>query len=273
MSNIDRMSHTLYYQLADQYEVSAIYHHENSLMFRAKPFQDGQNAESITKKRLVRAGFTAVFTEDNQGILITIRHSEKRKIPWINIGLFILTLGTMYYVYPGGFGDKMEFVVSLILILLFHEFGHYFAGRRRGVIMSLPYFIPAPNIVGTFGAVIKSKSPFTNRRDLIEVGATGPIAGFIVAILVLIYGLQNAQVIQSGAADGLMLGDSFLIQFLAWLIVGPIPAGYDFALSPAGWAGWVGLFITMLNLLPVGQLDGGHILYGLAGRHQRRGPV
>ncbi len=271
MTNIDRMSNTLYYQLADQYEVSAIYHHDESLMFRVRPYQDSQNAKTIVKNRIGKAGFSANFTEDAQGCLITIKRSGERKIPWLNLVLFIITLGTMYYVAPGnGFGDYAEFVISLILILLFHEFGHYFAGRRRGVIMSLPYFIPAPNIVGTFGAVIKSKSPFTSRRDLIEVGATGPIAGFIIAVIVLIYGLQNAEIVQSGAIDGLMLGSSLLMQFLTWLVVGPIPEGYDFALSPAGWAGWVGLFITMINLLPIGQLDGGHILYGLAGRYQHR---
>lgn len=270
MNEIDRMSHNLYYQLADLYEVTAIYHHGDSLIFRVNPRLDSARAETEMKRRLSGAGFSANLSEDGQGPIITVRPKTEKKIPWVNIGLFILTLGAMYYVYPGDFSMKFEFVVSLITILLFHEFGHYFAGKRRGVNMSLPYFIPAPNIVGTFGAIIKSKSPFTNRRDLIEVGAAGPIAGFIIAVIVLVYGLQNVQIVETGSTAGMMLGDSLLLRFLAWLIVGPIPEGFDFVLSPAAWAGWVGLLVTMLNLLPLGQLDGGHIIYGLAGRYQHR---
>lgn len=269
MKNIDQMSQTLYYQLADLYEVSAIYHHGESLLFRVRPYIDASRAEEEMKKRLGNAGFDAAISDDGKGTLITVKAREEKKIPWVNIVLFILTVATMYYVYPGDFGMKLEFVISLSAILLFHEFGHYFAGKRRGVIMSLPYFIPAPNIVGTFGAIIKSKSPFTNRRDLIEVGAAGPIAGFIISLIVLIYGLQNATLVEAGSG-GLIVGDSLLIRFLSWLIVGPLPEGKDFLLSPAAWAGWVGLLVTMLNLLPIGQLDGGHIIYGLAGRFQHK---
>jgi len=269
MKNIDQMSHTLYYQLADLYEVHAIYHHGDNLLFRVRSYGDPVQAETQMKKRLGDAGFDASVNDDGTGSMITVKAREKKKFPWLNILLFILTVATMYYVYPGSFGMKMEFVISLSAILLFHEFGHYFAGKHRGVIMSLPYFIPAPNIVGTFGAIIKSKTPFTNRRDLIEVGAAGPVSGFIIALIVLIYGLQNATLVNAGNA-GLMLGDSLLIRLLSWLIVGPIPEGKDFVLSPAAWAGWVGLLVTMLNLLPIGQLDGGHIIYGLAGRFQHK---
>ncbi len=270
MQNFDEMSRTLYYRLADLYDITAIYHHGDSLLFRVRPHIDDAAAEAEMKRRLAGTEYEAAVSDDGNGTIITFRERKERKIPWLNIGLFILTLGTMYYIYPGTVNDKLEFVVSLIAILLFHEFGHYFAGRRRGVNMSLPYFIPAPNIVGTFGAIIKSKSPFLNRRDLIEVGAMGPIAGFVVAILVLMYGLQSSPMVQGSMEGAIILGDSLLLKFLSWLIIGPLPAGYDYSLSPAAWAGWVGLLVTMLNLLPIGQLDGGHIIYGLAGRFQHK---
>ncbi len=269
MKNIDQMSQTLYYQLADLYEVNAIYHHGDTLLFRVNPYGDPSESESLMKKRLGDAGFDATISNEGTGAMIRVKASEKKKFPWLNILLFILTLGTMYYVFPGDFGMKMEFIISLSAILLFHEFGHYFAGKHRGVIMSLPYFIPAPNIVGTFGAIIKSKTPFTNRRDLIEVGAAGPVSGFIISLIVLIYGLQESTFIATGRAD-LIFGSSLLFKFLGWLILGPTPAGHTIHLSPAAFAGWVGLLVTMLNLLPIGQLDGGHIIYGLAGRLQHK---
>jgi membrane-associated protease RseP (regulator of RpoE activity) len=173
-----------------------------------------------------------------------------------------------FFKESGVIADRLEFTIALMDILLFHEFGHYLAGKRRGVLMSLPYFLPAPNFIGTFGAVIKSRTPFTNRRDLIEVGAAGPIAGFVVSLIALAIGLNNTEIIQV-ESGGLILGDSLLLKFLAWLIVGPIPEGFDFVLSPAAFAGWVGLLVTTINLLPLGQLDGGHIIYGLIGPKQR----
>jgi membrane-associated protease RseP (regulator of RpoE activity) len=211
----------------------------------------------------------------------------KKKFPTVNVILFFATLLTMvfaplitsdmifkpseaykYITETNFLGDQIEFAIALMAILIFHEFGHYFAGRRRGVFMSFPYFLPAPNIAGTFGAVIKSRSPITNRRDLIEVGATGPVAGFIISLIVLSIGLNNSEIRLVGEGSGLILGDSLLLKFLTWLIVGPIPEGYDFYLSSAAFAGWVGLLVTMLNLLPLGQLDGGHIIYGLFGKWQ-----
>ncbi|MCP4706532.1 MAG: site-2 protease family protein, partial [candidate division Zixibacteria bacterium] len=250
-------------------------------------------AISKIKFRLDRLGFEVTINEDINGLMVIIKKSKKYRIPYLNILLFFATLITMffapillsfdfsYFDQPGAYQERFEFTLSLMAILLFHEFGHYLVGRRRGVFMSLPYFIPAPNIVGTFGAIIKSKSPFTNRRDLIEVGAGGPIAGFVVSVIVLCFGLQGSEIVLSGskagmnlifaigAETGLVLGDSLLIKFLSWLIIGPIPEGYDFMLSPAAFAAWVGLLVTMINLLPLGQLDGGHVIYALIGKKQR----
>ncbi len=280
MNKPDTISQTIYYHMTDLYDVGAIYHHGNSLIFRAIPKKDPAHAFQVLRKRLKSIGFKASSREDLQGYLISVAELPwQRRIPPLNAILFFVTLITMFiapifYTHlsisdmlsSAFILDRLEFTIALIIILLFHEFGHYLAGRRRGLLMTLPYFIPAPNFVGTFGAIIKSRSPFSNRRDLIEVGAAGPISGFVIAIFVLMYGLQNAVIAPSGG--GLTLGDSLLIRFLGWLIIGPLPIGYDYMLPSAALAGWVGLLITMLNLLPLGQLDGGHIIYGLFGRKQ-----
>nr|MBN2276846.1 site-2 protease family protein [candidate division Zixibacteria bacterium] len=291
MKNPDLMSKTIYYQLAGLFDITAIYTHNNRLIFRARPRIETSEAIRTMKKKLAASGFSAVVREDIDGILITI-DEDSRKIPWLNIVLLGATLATMFFApliwgfdfdfithpgkiveflnEPGVIRERIEFTAALISILLFHEFGHYLAGRRRGVLMSLPYFLPAPNIAGTFGAVIKSRSPITNRRDLIEVGATGPIAGFVVSVLVLAIGFYNSGLIYVPSPEGLGIGDSLLTRFLAWAIYGPIPENYYIQLTPAIFAGWVGLLVTMLNLLPLGQLDGGHIIYGLFGRRQHQ---
>jgi len=288
----DLISRTIYYQLADLFEISAIYNHNGRLIFRAHAYADKDKAVEKMRRRLKPSGYLSDIREDPDGLLIIIREDESPKLPWTNILLFMGTLITMFFAplmwrldvdvllnpgaimeylsRPGAIRESVEFTVALISILLFHEFGHYLAGRRRGVFMSLPYFIPAPNIAGTFGAVIKSRSPITNRRDLIEVGATGPVAGFVIAVIAIAIGFANANLMELNTAGGWSLGESLLIRFIGWLIIGPIPDGYAVELSPIIFAGWVGLLVTMLNLLPLGQLDGGHIVYGLFGRVQHR---
>ena len=292
MKDPDLAAKAIYYQLTDLFEISAIYSHGGRLLFRARPYFEKEEAIARMRSRLRQAGMEVDVREDQAGLLIAVKETSVRKIPWVNLVLFLLTLVTVFlapvfwesdmdillkparlYAYldtPGVTERSLEFAVSLMLILLFHEFGHYLAGRRRGVLMSLPYFLPGPNMAGTFGAIIKSRSPITNRRDLIEVGATGPIAGFVVSVIALAVGLHGSQIIMESQVAGLSLGDSLLMKFLAWVIIGPIPEGYTFALSPAAFAGWVGLLVTMLNLLPLGQLDGGHIVYALFGRSQHR---
>jgi membrane-associated protease RseP (regulator of RpoE activity) len=157
-----------------------------------------------------------------------------------------------------------------MIILLVHESGHYIASKIHKVKTSLPYFIPAPNIFGTFGAFIKSKSPFYNRRQLLDVAAAGPIAGFILSIIAIIIGLYYSDVVDiSDSIEGISFGESLIFKILSALIVGNIPDGHDLLLHPVAFAGWAGLFVTMLNLFPYGQLDGGHILYALIGKKQR----
>ena len=180
------------------------------------------------------------------------------------------------------------FAVPLLGILLVHEGGHYFAARRYDIDTSPPFFLPIPptlSPIGSLGAFIRLRSPVLDRRQLLDVGAAGPLAGFAVAVAVLVWGYRvsvvttppfglgagssaTSWVVFAGQPIG--LGDSLLTHWLRGLLVpGLRTSGMPVHLSLPAFAGWVGTFITGLNLLPLSQLDGGHVLYGLLGRHQR----
>ena len=162
----------------------------------------------------------------------------------------------------------LPFSVTLLAILGIHEMGHYVAARIWKVQASLPYFIPFPSMIGTLGAVIKLRARIPNRRALLDIGASGPLAGFVVAVIALAVGLHLSEVIVTREVpEGAMsLGDSLLSAWIGELVVGDLPEGYDVMLHPVAFAGWLGLFVTVLNLLPMGQFDGGHIVYAIFGR-------
>lgn len=178
---------------------------------------------------------------------------------------------------PPGF----DFAMALMAILLAHESGHYLRARWYRINASPPYFLPAPPpllpvfFVGTFGAFIRLRHPVVDRRQLIDVGAAGPWAGFVIALVALIVGLQRSHVMPEISAPSdqyillaanyrMYLGSSLLMDVIRNWVVGEGTV----LLHPLAFAGWIGLFITMLNLLPLGQLDGGHILYALVGERQ-----
>ncbi|MFQ5464642.1 MAG: site-2 protease family protein [Thermodesulfobacteriota bacterium] len=167
----------------------------------------------------------------------------------------------------------IPFSASLMLILGTHELGHFIASRRHGVITTLPTFIPGPPfppMIGTFGAVIRIKSPITTKRALVDIGAAGPLSGFVVAVVVTYIGLTLSTVIAvrpTGITLG--LGDSLLFKLLTYLAIGPLPEGSEVVLHPVAFAGWIGFFVTAMNLLPLGQLDGGHVVYALIGPRHR----
>ncbi|MCH9032450.1 MAG: site-2 protease family protein [candidate division Zixibacteria bacterium] len=238
----------------------------------------------------------ASWNRDSTGAtLLRIKRGSKSKIPWKHLILFLVTVLTVlifpsYYRYlflvstestiaaPVGLLDwisrselwdigwGLNFAGWLMGILLAHEFGHYFAGVRRKIKVTLPFFIPAPTQLGTFGAVIRFKSPIENRRDLIEVGAAGPIAGFIVAVIAVWIGLLQTDPTSRGLFS--FEYESILMSFLGDMMFGD-SLGPSVDLAPAAFAGWVGLLVTALNLLPISQLDGGHIVYGMFGKKQR----
>ena len=165
-----------------------------------------------------------------------------------------------------------QFAVPLLAILLTHEFGHYFAARIHRVPASLPYFIPLPVLspFGTLGAVIGMSGRIRSRAALLDIGASGPLAGLVVAVPVLCWGIAASPVKSHTGGLYTQEGQSILYWLLKRLIHGPIPEGSDVFLHPTAWAGWAGLLVTMLNLIPFGQLDGGHIAYALFGEKQNR---
>jgi len=199
--------------------------------------------------------------------------------PRINVLCFLATVATVFFVAPawGGIDPSglslidhvrtgWSFAVPLLTILLFHEFGHYFAARWHGVPASLPYFIPIPLGLGTFGAVIAMPERIRSRNALLDFGAAGPLAGFVVAVVMLAIGLRESPVLPIAKAGAMQEGQSLLYLALKYVVVGPIPEGHDVALHPTAAAGWAGLLLTVLNLMPYGQLDGGHIAYALLGK-------
>lgn len=163
-----------------------------------------------------------------------------------------------------------SFSVPLLAILGVHELGHMAACRRYGLPATYPYFIPAPVGIGTFGAIIRIRAPITSRRALLDVGAAGPLAGFAVAVPVVIWGVAVSRLAPPTPGDLRVFGEPLLFRLVERFFFPATALGADLALSPTGMAGWFGLFVTALNLLPLAQLDGGHILYAVAGRHQRR---
>jgi len=175
------------------------------------------------------------------------------------------------YRHPAALLAGLPFAVTLMTILLAHELGHYFACRYHHIRSSYPMFIPAPTLIGTFGAFILIRSPIRSARALFDVGASGPMVGFLLAIPAMAYGVLHAKVVPSlasGGSDGLVFGVPGVMQLIAAVIQPNAHAG-DLILHPVGRAAWVGLFATALNLLPVGQLDGGHILRSVNPRLHR----
>jgi membrane-associated protease RseP (regulator of RpoE activity) len=205
-----------------------------------------------------------------------------RRLPLLHIILFALTFVTtsMAGAFEAGV-DPFEdftsiragfpFAVTLLSILLFHEMGHYTLSRVHGVRATLPYFIPGlPFFIGTFGAFIRMKSPPRSRRALFDVGAAGPWAGVLLAIPAVVIGLRLSEIRPLGLDEGgLVLGDSILFSALTRVALGVSPDDVTILLHPIALAGWFGLFVTFLNLLPVGQLDGGHVAYSMFGRRHR----
>lgn len=163
------------------------------------------------------------------------------------------------------------FALPLLTILLVHELGHFVAARIHRVEASLPYFIPAPFLspFGTMGAVIAMRGRIRSRDALLDIGASGPLAGLVVALPVLAIGI-HASVVEPLSRPYLLEGQSLLYLAMKRVFAGPIPEGHDLTLSPTALAGWTGLLVTMLNLVPVGQLDGGHVAYALFGPRQNR---
>jgi membrane-associated protease RseP (regulator of RpoE activity) len=184
----------------------------------------------------------------------------------INIILFVATVATTIfagYTFAGGnIWDGVAFAVALLSILGVHETAHYFAAKKHDVKSSLPYFVPAPTLIGTFGAVINVKSPIPNKNSLFDLGFSGPIAGIIVTIPVLIIGIYLSKIAPLSSMS-MIFTPPPIMSIIMYFMLPPIPAGYGLQIHPIVFAGWVGIIVTLLNLMPVAFLDGGHIVRSL----------
>lgn len=209
---------------------------------------------------------------------------------WVNLVLYLSTFATTFATWFLFFGgatveealvNSAVFMAALMGILTAHEAGHYVMARRNRVDASLPFFVPyppnpiLPSMLGTFGALIFMGGRIRSRNALMEVGAAGPIAGMIVTVVLLFWGLADCPVVPI-PKDGFVEGQSLLYVFAKRVMVGPIPEGHDVLVdrAPMVWAAWAGMLITALNLIPIGQLDGGHVFYALFGeRHGRASKI
>ena len=197
-----------------------------------------------------------------------------------HIALFVLTLVTTTIAGapdpgPGGLwralAEGLYYSLPILIILGCHEFGHYFYCRKHDVDATLPFFLPAPSpplLTGTLGAVIRIKEPFPSKRALFDIGVAGPIAGFVALLPFLYWGVQWSVVGPRPINPQFMLefGEPLLFKILSYAHFGPIPAGSEVYLHGTGFAAWFGMLATAMNLLPFGQLDGGHISYAVVGR-------
>jgi len=166
---------------------------------------------------------------------------------------------------PGYLLGGLPFALSLLTILMCHEMGHYFVAKYYDVDVTLPFFLPAPTLIGTLGAFIQIRSAIPSKRAIFDIGIAGPLAGFIALLAPLFVGVSLSKVIPGIAVQGDMIFGRPLILRLAESVIFPGVSWHDLYLHPVARAAWAGLLATALNLLPIGQLDGGHILYAIVG--------
>ena len=259
---------------------------------RGRLLRPSDEAYALAAERLRPLGYTPLFRQRGGDEFIEawpLVLQPRPGRPWVNLALFVLTALSVLFIpgvsillaalagavdlskgLPGPLVD-VPFAVTLLSIMLAHEFGHYLAGRHYGIV-SLPYFIPLPGSpFGTLGAVIRLKAPPRDRRVLLAVAAAGPLAGLAVALPLLVIGLKLSQVGPIPPYGAVLEGNSLLYAAIKFLIFGRLlPAnGVDVNLHSVAFAAWGGLFLTGFNLIPAGQLDGGHIAYVLLGDRAR----
>ena len=230
--------------------------------------------------------------ENNVRVLVL--PDEKRREPverpkwWVHWALFLATLITTTWAgalnagvnllqQPERFAVGLPYSLGLLLILGAHELGHYFTARAYGIRVTPPFFIPVPFALGTFGAFIKIKSLTPNRRALFDVAVAGPLAGLVFAVPALLIGLRLSHLVPATSATGMAgggvnIGSSVLLAVLTKMSLGvSVLDGHRLLLHPLAFAGWLGLIVTALNLLPIGQLDGGHISHAVFGERRAHG--
>lgn len=284
----------------DSFEVVRLAGGGEALRVRGRLLLEPGAAYGAVAPRFRELGYTALLDGEAHAARLTALPGvigPARSRLWLALLLFALTV--LSTIFIGGLDDSeglrlpaaipmvlgssgplfvnvgagLAYSAALLSILLSHELGHYIVARRLGVQVSFPFFIPLPvSILGTMGAVIQIKEPPPDRRALLAIGVAGPFAGLVVTIPVLLLGLRLSEIIPLSAGPGAMEGNSLLYALLKVVALGRfLPDGnHDVLLHPVALAGWAGLLVTGLNLMPAGQLDGGHVLYALFGRRASR---
>ncbi len=278
-------------ELAPELTTLQSYFEGNMIHLRGSLIGEPQAAvETIIKKCQTR-GYNAFVSGEAEYVHIKIARARQPKESRIRVNIIFGVLTLLTVLWAGGMHAGVDilarpelwylglpFAGSLLLILLSHELGHYFTARYYGIKATLPLFLPVPNpLIGTFGAIIRMKSPIPHRKALFDVGFSGPLAGLVVAIGVVIIGINLSEVITAdypelflnyGAPGGItILGESFLVnlpplyKLLQLLTIGSLESGQVLMLHPVAFAGWLGMLVTALNLIPMGQLDGGHVIF------------
>jgi membrane-associated protease RseP (regulator of RpoE activity) len=251
---------------------------EPAIFFKGRLLCDAEVALDRLLGRFELLGYTPLIRRQGDQDLV-IAYAEvfgptKSRL-WVPVVLFLATVATTTLVGAGIAGANLlrnplsilqgvPFAATLLLILGIHELGHYAMGRWHGVQVSLPYFIPVPLGLGTFGAFIQMKSPMRDRTSLFDIGLAGPVAGFMVALPLLVVGLMLSEVRVGTGTMGRSLLTHMLINLLQ-----PHGPGFAVQLHPVAIAAYFGILLTGFNLLPAGQLDGGHIAYAALGRAAR----
>lgn len=251
-------------------------------------------AYRILRPRIEQAGYTPYLRRREEAVAGAWDHEvlaipgvipRPRLNPGLNLILFVATVGSVIlsgsvFTQTGqlDLGAGLAFAGALLGVLVTHEMGHYVVGRLRGAPVSLPYFIPLPTILfgifgfGTLGAVIVQREPFEDRRTLLEVGIAGPLAGFLVAIPILMAGLAVSTIkpVETPAMAGaIYFGDSLLTGLMKIVLYGRYVPSAGMIEHPLYLGAWLGLLITGINLIPAGQLDGGHVAYAVLGQAAR----
>lgn len=273
---------------------SYAWNERGTLTLRGHLLAPAQALYRAIRTQMEGLGFTPFLRRHaGQDELVAVPGVIERTAPrrWLPLLLFLLTVltsmmtGALYegvdvWSNPGGIGAGIPFAATVIGILFTHEMGHYVVGRLRHAPVSLPYFIPVPPIgplagTGTLGAVIVQREPMEDRRTILEVGIAGPLAGLVVAVPVLLYGLATSTISvptpEMLATGYIQEGNSLLYLAAKYAVFGMILPnnGLDVHLNSVAWGAWIGLLVTMINLLPIGQLDGGHVAYALLGDRSR----
>ncbi len=247
--------------VSNYFTVKSVYREPKSFYFVVYDYSREKFLQLVND--LEKIGYLPFIDEVEDGYKISIANkpeSGESRIH-LNIFLFLVTIVTTIsagYLFRGSILEGIAFSIAILAIVGAHETAHYFAAKKHNVKATLPYFVPAPTLIGTFGAVINVKSAIPDKNALFDLGVSGPIVGFIVTIPVLIIGILLSTVVHL-QQNMLTFYPPLLMQIVMYFVSPQIPSGYELFVHPVAFAGWVGIIITMLNLMPVAVLDGGHI--------------